>query len=117
MISAGELKDIKGRGKQPRSSVLQMKNIMIAYMEFQQPKMAITNQKQRIMFGDRDRETYLNKLFTSARTRTRAGQKIRNEFYEKEHTKPLFRMNDLLTVHNMCKYTAPVSVKSSRSLN
>ena len=57
----------------------------------------------RIMFGDR--EAYLNKLCTSARTRTRADQKLGNEFYEKEHTKPLFRINNLLTVHNLYKYT------------
>ncbi|KAL5250808.1 hypothetical protein ACHWQZ_G016524 [Mnemiopsis leidyi] len=57
----------------------------------------------RIMFGDK--EAYLNKMCTSARTRTRANQKLSQDFYEKEHTKPLFNLNNLLTVHNLYKYT------------
>ncbi|KAL5258808.1 hypothetical protein ACHWQZ_G009312 [Mnemiopsis leidyi] len=57
----------------------------------------------RIMFGDK--EAYLNKMCTSARARTRANQKLSQDFYEKEHTKPLFNLNNLLTVHNLYKYT------------
>ena len=57
----------------------------------------------RIMFGDK--EAYLNKMCTSARTRPKARQKLGQDFYEKEHTKPLFKLNNLLTIHNLYKYT------------
>ena len=56
----------------------------------------------RIMFGDK--EAYLNKMCTSARTRPKPDQKLGRDFYEKEHTKPLFKLNSLLTVHNLYKY-------------
>lgn len=55
------------------------------------------------MFGDK--EAYLNKMCTSARTRPKARQKLGQDFYEKEHTKPLFKLNNLLTIHNLYKYT------------
>ena len=57
----------------------------------------------RIMFGDK--EAYLNKMCTSARTRPKLDQKLGRDFYEKEHTKPLFKLNSLLTVHSLYKYT------------
>ena len=57
----------------------------------------------RIMFGDK--EAYLNTMCTAARTRSIIKQQLGNEFYEKEHTKPLFKSNNLLTVHNLYKYT------------
>ena len=44
-------------------------------------------------------------MCTSARTRTRNCQKLGTDFYEKEHTKPLFKAQNLLTVHNLYKYT------------
>ena len=55
------------------------------------------------MFGDK--EAYINKMSTSARTRPKSHQKLGHDFYEKEHTKPLFKSNNLLTVHNLYKYT------------
>ena len=55
------------------------------------------------MFGDK--EAYLNKMCTSARSRSLEDQKLGQDFYEKEHTKPLFKLNNLLTVHNLYKYT------------
>ena len=57
----------------------------------------------RIMFGDN--EAYLDKFKTAARTRPLEKQKLGKDFYEKEHTKPLFKENRLLTVHNLYKYT------------
>ena len=57
----------------------------------------------RILFGDL--EAYLDKFKTCARTRPCENQKLGSEFYEKEHTKPLFKKNSLLTVHNLYKYT------------
>ena len=57
----------------------------------------------RIMFGDK--EAYLDKMCTSARARPKEYQKLGQDFYEKEHTKPLFKLNNILTVHNLYKYT------------
>ena len=53
----------------------------------------------RILFGDR--EAYLEKFKTSARARSYEHQKLGQEFYEKEHTKPLFNSNEIMTVHNL----------------
>ena len=56
----------------------------------------------RILFGDK--ESYLEKFKTSARARPYELQKIGQEFYEKEHTKPLFNDNKMMTVHNLYKF-------------
>ena len=56
----------------------------------------------RIMFGDK--EAYLEKQRTAARTRSIDVQKLGPEFFEKEHTKPLFNVNEILTVHNLYNY-------------
>ena len=56
----------------------------------------------RIMFGDR--ESYVDKFKTSARTRPFGEQKLGTEFYTKEHTKPIFNKLELLTVHNLYIY-------------
>ena len=54
------------------------------------------------MFGDN--EAYLEKHRTAARTRDVDTQKLGPEFFEKEHTKPLFNNNEILTVHNLYNY-------------
>ena len=54
------------------------------------------------MFGDN--EVYLEKHRTAARTRDIDTQKLGPEFFEKEHTKPLFNNNEILTVHNLYNY-------------
>ena len=56
----------------------------------------------RIMFGDNG--AYLEKHRTAARTRDIDTQKLGPEFFEKEHTKPLFNNNEILTVHNLYNY-------------
>ena len=56
----------------------------------------------RIMFGDR--ETYLEKFKTCARTRAVDSQKLGVDFYRKEHTKPLFSKHKLMTIHNLYLY-------------
>lgn len=56
----------------------------------------------RIMFGDR--EAFLNKFRTCARTRPPEHQKLSREIFEREHTKPLFAKHSLLTVHNLYSY-------------
>ena len=54
------------------------------------------------MFGGT--EAFLDKFKTFARTREFGSQILGKEFYEEEHTKPLFTHNDLYTVHNLYRY-------------
>ena len=56
----------------------------------------------RIMFGDT--EAYQDKFKTCARTREFGSQKLGSEFYEKEHTKPIFKKHGILTVQNLYNY-------------
>ena len=56
----------------------------------------------RIIFGDR--EKFLDKFCTAARTRVFGSQSLGASFYNKEHTKPLFTDNSILTVHNLYIY-------------
>ena len=64
---------------------------------FQAQKMCV-----RIMFGDK--EAFLNKFKTCARTRPLEHQKLSSKIFEREHTKPLFSKHLLLTVHNLYSY-------------
>ena len=52
-----------------------------------------------MLFGDYC--AYSDKFCTSARTREFGSQALGSEFFCKEHTKPLFKQNGLLTVHNL----------------
>ena len=54
------------------------------------------------MFGDN--EAYHDKFKTVARGRPRELQKLGAKYYELEHSKPLFNINNLLTVHHLYKY-------------
>jgi len=56
----------------------------------------------RIMFGDR--EAYLNKYKTCARTRPLNEQTLGQKFFQKEHTKPLFNKHSIMNVHNLYLY-------------
>ncbi len=56
----------------------------------------------RILFGDK--EAYLDKFKTSVRTRPVQEQILGHEFYELEHTKPIFSKQDIMTVHNLYNY-------------
>ena len=56
----------------------------------------------RIVFGDK--EAYLEKFNTCARRRTIGRQKLNSTFYAKEHSKPLFNDNKILTVYNLYTY-------------
>ena len=56
----------------------------------------------RILFGDR--ASYLDKFSTCARTRPVGCQFLGIEFYMKEHTKPLFNKNMILTFQNLYFY-------------
>ena len=58
----------------------------------------------RYLFGDYD--SYLDKFNTAARTRAFGEQRLDSNFYCKEHTKPAYVKNNLLTVHNLFKYVA-----------
>ena len=56
----------------------------------------------RILFGNKD--TYIQKFKTCARTRPYLSQKLDTDFHVKEHTKPLFRDKSILTIHNLYSY-------------
>ena len=56
----------------------------------------------RILFGDL--EAYFNKLSTCARARPYGLQKLGSNFYQKEHTKPIFNNLKILAVQNLFKY-------------
>ena len=52
----------------------------------------------------------MNKFNTCSRSRPIENQKLGIEFFTKEHTKPLFRENMILTVNNLYYYHITVSV-------
>ena len=56
----------------------------------------------RILFGDY--EAYADKFKTCARCRPYGNQKLGSEFYSREHSKPLFINEDILTVQNLYRY-------------
>ena len=56
----------------------------------------------RILFGDK--EAYLEKFNTCAKCRPFGHQVLGDEFYCKEHTKPLFGELKIMTVHNIYSY-------------
>ena len=56
----------------------------------------------RILFGDK--EAYLEKFKTCVRTRPHDEQKLGHNFFVKEHTKPLFKGNHILTIYNLYAY-------------
>ena len=56
----------------------------------------------RYLFGNY--EKFLDKFSTSARTRPYGEQQLGASFYRKEHTKPLFNNQKILTVYNLYIY-------------
>lgn len=56
----------------------------------------------RILFGDK--EAYLEKFNTAARIRPFNMQKLGQEFFEREHTKPIFNNQKIMTVYNLYNY-------------
>ena len=56
----------------------------------------------RCLFGDKKR--YLDKFSTAARTRPIYKQKLGEDFYRKEHTKPLFTKHNILVAQNLYRY-------------
>ena len=63
-----------------------------------------TSQKHciRILFGDKN--AYLEKFRTCARTRPYSHQALTDKFFEKEHTKPLFKKHDIMAFKNLYTY-------------
>ena len=63
-----------------------------------------TSQKHclRILFGDK--EAFLDKFCTCARARPRENQLFGENFYRREHTKPLFNQFSILTLKNLYTY-------------
>ena len=62
------------------------------------------SQKQCVRFLFGDREAFVNKYRTCARTRPLKNQLLGEEFYMKEHTKPLFKEHDILSYMNLYTY-------------
>ena len=60
------------------------------------------------MFGDN--EAFLNKFKTCARARPIDQQRLDEQFYRKESTKPLFSENEILTVENLYRYRCLMDV-------
>ena len=56
----------------------------------------------RILFGNS--ENYNDKFRTCARARPFNSQRLGNDFYVKESTKPLFNKHELLAVENLYRY-------------
>ena len=56
----------------------------------------------RILFGDS--EAFNDKFRTCARSRALDEQILGASFYTKEHTKPLFKKHNILTIHNLYTY-------------
>ena len=54
------------------------------------------------IFGDR--LAYLDKFKTCARTRPIGQQKLDQKFFIKEHTKPIFKHNNILAIQNLYTY-------------
>ena len=69
----------------------------------------------RIMFGDK--EAYLEKHRTSARTRPQHLQKLGPDFFKLEHSKPLFNTNEIMTVHNLYNYHSLLSTSKILKLH
>ena len=65
-----------------------------------------TLQKRAIRFLLGDYDSFIDKFCTSARTRPFGHQFLGENFYCKEHTKPIFTKHNLLTIGNLYKYTA-----------
>jgi len=63
-----------------------------------------TSQKHclSILFGDK--EAFLDKFCTCARARPRENQLLGENFYRREHTKPLFNQFSILTLKNLYTY-------------
>ena len=58
----------------------------------------------RILFGNL--EQFLDKFNTCARVRPFGAQVLSSQFYMREHTKPIFNANKILTVNNLYRYTS-----------
>ena len=79
------------------------------------------------MFGDKVK--FLDKFKTCARCRSKDVQTLGEEFYCREHTKPLFKEHHIMTVHNiynyhcfmqtfkMLKFRMPISIFSKFNLS
>ena len=61
-----------------------------------------------MLFGDY--EKFMDKFMTCARTRPLGGQILGPSFFEKEHTKPLFKSQKVLTVQNLYVYYCTLEI-------
>ena len=61
-----------------------------------------TKKCTRILFGDRD--AFFEKFRTCAKARPFGSQALSQSFYQKEHTKPLFKKHGILSIQNLYTY-------------
>ena len=62
----------------------------------------------RVLFGDK--EAFLDKYRTSARARPYPNQLLGEDFYKREHTKPLFKKHNILALRNLYTYYTTMEV-------
>ena len=67
-----------------------------------EPLFKLQKKCMRILFGDK--EAYLDKFRTCARTREFGNQKLGKEFYQRERSKPLFNNHSIMNVRNLYTY-------------
>ena len=91
------------------------------------PLLIAQKQCMRILFGDR--EAFIEKFRTCARTRVFGSQILGEAFYQKEHTKPLFKQHNVLCLQNLYTYhcfmeifkilklRTPISIHSTYSVS
>ena len=56
----------------------------------------------RVLFGDKT--AYLDKFMTCARSRPYGNEELGPAFFEREHSKPLFKENSILSMNNLYSY-------------
>ena len=69
----------------------------------------------RVLFGDK--EAFLEKYRTSARARPYPNQLLDEKFYQKEHTKPLFKKHSILALRNLYTYYTLMEVSKILKLH
>ena len=87
---------------QASSPFLRATYLMVSQNNKLEPLFKLQKKCMRILFGDK--EAYLNKFKTCARSRPLDNQILGQEFYSREHTKPLFNQHGIMNVRNLHIY-------------
>ena len=97
-------------GKASKSKLRERKQV------FKKTRLLFKAQKKaiRVVFGNKER--FLDKFRTCAKARPYPDQKLGQEFFNEEHTKPLFIANHILTLQNLFTFITH-AVKYSKFSN